>query len=226
MTFEEARTRWPLLEDGARDAWTKMVARLVRTQEPCPVSSWRVRATEPQLGKPEMLEMIRRQTEVLGLGEQGPLPDESVEWRKVVKGAGGRRISLQGIWWFIREADKARRTGAEGQDLRERLGRRLWVACGIREAPRALPRRHGLSAWNEWRKGGALVISHLPRRVLRFGNVRRAMDLVEMEADLEAEEAELGVPVVQFDEGLRVDEEARLRDGEGSLMCGPEGLEY
>ena len=46
-------------------------------------------------------------------------------WKRVVVGAEGKRISLKGIWTFIRQTNEARNMGAEGQELRERLGRRL-----------------------------------------------------------------------------------------------------
>jgi len=161
----------------------------------------------------------------MGPGKQGPLQDESGVWNRVVVGAEGRRISLKGIWTYIRQADEARASGEEGQELRERLGKRLWAACGVRASPRAVARRHGLSAWNNWKRGGTLVVAHLPHRVVQFGNESRAAELVEMEEEIEAEEIEMGrSAATSFDEGLRVDDQARLRWGDGGLVTGEGGL--
>ena len=157
-------------------------------------------------------------------GKQGPLQDESAEWNRRVVGAEGRRISLRGIWWFVREADRARQNGTEGQGIREWLGRRLWAACGIREAPKPVARRHGLSAWNGWKRSGPLVIAHLPRRVVQFGNELRASDVIEMETDLETEMVDMGAPGVTWDEDVWLDAQARLRGADGEVIGGVEGL--
>ena len=160
----------------------------------------------------------------MGPGKQGPLRDETGVWKRVVVGAEGKRISLKGIWTFIRQTNVARSKGEEGRELRERLGRRLWAACGVRAAPTAASRRHGLSAWNAWKRGGTLVVAHLPHRVVQFGNERRAAELVEMEKEIETEEVEMGRSATQFDEGLWVDNQARQLREDGGLVSGEGGL--
>ena len=125
MKFGEARRRWPRLPKTAAGSWEKMIGVLERTLTACPVSVWSVQASEPISGRPETRMPVRRQGGFLSPGKQGPLQDEAAEWNRVVVGAEGRRISLKGIWWFVREADRARRNGTEGQGIRERLGRRL-----------------------------------------------------------------------------------------------------
>ena len=153
----------------------------------CPVSSWkgetegRARGARGQKGG-QPGGHVRAQATFAG--------DEEAVWRRTVTGAGGNSISLPGIWQFIRDVDGARRAGDEGAQLREALRRKLHQACGGPAEPRALPRRHGLAAWRDWRKDGTLIVAHLPQRVLQFGNERRARELVEMDAALAEEEAE------------------------------------
>ena len=94
----------------------------------------------------------------------------------VVNGANGACVRLRGLWTFIREVEKERRAGREGGGVRERLKNGLSVALGrlTTDAVPAVPRRHGLSAWSKWQRGGMLVEVELPRGFVCIGCAERA----------------------------------------------------